>query len=44
MSPIVTPDLVFGWPEFGLFMLANVIIFGLIGGKLLEDLRMWRKR
>ena len=43
MIAVIQPPLVVGWTEFGVFMLANAIIFYICFGKLWEDMKRWRK-
>ena len=41
MIGVTQPPLVVGWPEFGVFMLANAIIFYICFGKLWVDMKRW---
>ena len=43
MIGVAQPPLVIGWPEFGTFLLANVVIFYICFGKLWADIKRWRK-
>lgn len=38
------PAFVFGLPELGVFLLANAIIFYIIGAKLWADIKRWTGR
>lgn len=44
LAVIAPPPFVFGWPELGFFLLANAIIFWIIGGKLWGDVKRWTGR
>ncbi|MFN7143221.1 MAG: hypothetical protein ACK4YP_05550 [Myxococcota bacterium] len=37
------PPLVFGWPEIGVFLLANAIVFYICFPKLWQDIKRWRR-
>lgn len=41
MLAVAQPALSVGWPEFGLFMLANAIIFYICFGRLWLDIKRW---
>lgn len=43
MIAVTQPALAIGWPEFGIFMLANAIIFWICFPKLWQDIVRWRK-
>jgi hypothetical protein len=39
---VTEPPVIVGWPEFGIFMLANAIIWGICFPKLWVDIKRWR--
>jgi len=38
---VTPPPLVLGWPELGVFLLANAIIVWICAPRLLVDIRRW---
>ena len=37
------PPLVLGWPEIGIFLLANAIIIAICAPRLWKDILAWRR-
>lgn len=44
VAVVAPPAFVFGLPELGVFLLANAIIFYIIGAKLWADIKRWTAR